>query len=129
MKKKKKLYHFRVVSNAVIDSYNFPHHANIFLWNLKIHHSSDTYNHWIAISEKRKWKSGYNNLPRNDKKALVSLSYFKTYLTTKLHMVWSVNKLVCKRLRERNGLSMLNWKQDIIIIFQGTLFISTIKYT
>jgi hypothetical protein len=28
---KKKLYHFRVVSNAVIDSYSFPHHANIFL--------------------------------------------------------------------------------------------------
>ena len=27
----KKLYHFRVVGNAVIDSYNFPHHTNIFL--------------------------------------------------------------------------------------------------
>ena len=71
----------------------------------------------------------YKNNPLDDKKTILALSCFRLYLTNKLHMVWSVWIFLCKRLSKRNGLSMLNWKQDIVIIFKKTLYISRIKYT
>ena len=103
-----------VLRQAIIDILQLSSPSQHFLKS-KILHSS-VFKHIQLLdptSQKWMWKTGYKNNPRDDKKTIVALSCFRPYLTTKLHMVWSVWIFLCKRLKLKKW-----FKQDIIIIFK-----------